>query len=70
MVTKQDLIDNPELIKRGVSVNQHWEFPDTSSTPVVMNNYEITEAQTSVTDYGTPAKKTIKPASKKSKSGK
>jgi hypothetical protein len=70
LVTKQDLIDNPELIKRGVSVNQHWNFPEPSSAPVLMNNYEISEAQASVTDYGTPAKKAVKPTSKKSKSGK
>lgn len=27
LVTQQDLIDNPDLVRRGVSVNQHWDFP-------------------------------------------
>lgn len=28
LVTNQDLIDNPELAKQGVSVNQNYDFPE------------------------------------------
>jgi hypothetical protein len=28
LVTQQDLIDNPDLIHQGVSINQHYNFPD------------------------------------------
>lgn len=47
MVTKEDLISNPDLHKKGVSVNQYYDFSATSITPTTVvyssQHYDITE---------------------------
>lgn len=52
MVTKQDLIDYPELIQKGVSVNQHWEFPEPQIGKAFPHiSYDITETKSEIPDY-------------------
>lgn len=69
LVTDQDLQDNPELEKQGVSVNQMYDFPDTTETAPdaeEMSEKHIKKTGKKVDDENNP--KEIDPkASQKSK---
>lgn len=62
LVTQDDIKNNPDFEKRGISVNQYYDFPSesptvTQSKTTTTPHYDITE-NTSV-DYG------VKPEEKK-----
>lgn len=68
LVTKQDLIDNPELQQKGVSVNQYYNFPDDyipSATTTDTDHYEITEETVPYNPVEEKKKTADKPDAKK-----
>lgn len=80
LVTQQDLIDNPDLRHKGVSINQHYNFPEkVIQEPKIHSHHVKKEAEETPKaeepikqepvkkEVSQPAKKAAKKTSKKAK---